>query len=248
MEISKKRFIACVVLLLLLFLIICIVEDYQEGKIKSTYSEGVVTIYENGEKTDTYTVNMGTIVIDPGHGGVDPGKVSGSGTEEKNINLSIALKLKPLLEAQGYKVVLTRETDEDICTGSYSKVEDLENRVDIISDSEAMYVISIHQNSYTDSSAHGAQVFYCNDSVPGKELAESIQNSLLMVDPDNKRLAKSNNSYYLFLHTECPIVIVECGFLSNREEELLLMDEEYQNKIAIAIEKGIHEYQKNCQK
>lgn len=247
MDRSKKRFLACVILLLFLFVMICLIEDYNEKELSSTFSEGIVTIYENGEKGDTYTANIGTIVIDPGHGGVDPGKVSGSGTEEKNINLAIALKLKPLLEADGYNVVLTREVDEDICTGSYSKLEDLENRVDIISDSEAAFVISIHQNSYTDSNVKGAQVFYCKDSEEGKVMADYMQTSLLSVDADNTRQPKADNSYYLFLHTECPIVIVECGFLSNPEEEKLLLSEEYQNQMAVAIRNGIHQYQKSCQ-
>lgn len=248
---NKKRFFACVLLLFLLFAVVCLIEDYNEKKTESAdgaFAEGVVTFYEDGKKTDSYTTNIGTVVIDAGHGGVDPGKVSGSGTVEKDINLSVALKLKPLLEAEGYHVVLTRETDEAICTGSYSKVEDLENRVDIISDSEAAFVISIHQNSYTDSSVHGAQVFYCKESNEGKTIAEFIQNSLLAVDPDNTRLPKSDGSYYLFVHTECPIVIVECGFLSNPEEEKLLLDDEYQNLLAAAIADGIHQYQKSCQK
>lgn len=248
MDKNKKRFLICVFVLFVLFVLVCLVEDYNEKGMESTFSDGVVTFYENGKKTDSYQTNIGTIVIDAGHGGVDPGKVSGSGTEEKDINLSIALKLKPMLEADGYHVVLTRENDEAICTGSYSKVEDLENRVDIISDSEAAFVISIHQNSYTDSSVHGAQVFYCKESEEGKNIAEFIQNSLLDVDPDNKRLPKADGSYYLFVHTECPIVIVECGFLSNPEEEKLLLSDEYQNLMAAAIRNGVHQYQKSCQK
>lgn len=244
---NKRRFFVCIILLLILIILVCMVEDYNSEELTGGFSEGVVTIYENGEKSDTYTANLGTIVIDPGHGGVDPGKVSGSGIEEKQINLSIALKLRPLLEAEGYTVVLTRETDEDVCTGSYSKVEDLENRVDIIGDCEAMFVVSIHQNSYTDDSIKGAQVFYAKESDEGKNIATAIQNSLLSIDETNTRQPKANSSYYLFVNTDCPVVIVECGFLSNPDEEKMLLDDEYQSRIAEAIRDGICDYQKTFQ-
>ena len=243
----KRRFFVCIILLLMLIILVCMVEEYNSEELTGGFSEGIVTIYENGEKTDTYVANLGTIVIDPGHGGVDPGKVSGTGAEEKHINLSIALKLKPLLEAEGYTVVLTRETDEDVCTGSYSKIEDLENRVDIIGDSEAMFMISIHQNSYPDDEVKGAQVFYAKESDEGKNIATAIQNSLLNVDNTNTRQPKANSSYYLFVNTDCPVVIVECGFLSNPNEEKMLLDEEYQQSVAEAIRDGICEYQKSFQ-
>ncbi len=244
---NNRRFFVSVILLLLLIILVCIVEEYNSEELTGGFSEGVITIYEDGKKTDSYTANLGTIVIDPGHGGVDPGKVSKAGMEEKHINLSIALKLKPLLEAEGYTVVLTREADDDVCTGSYSKIEDLENRVDIIGDSEAMFVISIHQNSYSDSSVKGAQVFFAKESDEGENIAKSIQNALLSVDPTNTRQPKANSSYYLFVNTDCPVVIVECGFLSNPEEEKKLLDEEYQSSIANAIKDGICEYQKSFQ-
>lgn len=247
-EKSGRNFRACIVVLFILFALVCIVTEHNERETDSTFAEGVVTIYENGEKTDTYTTNIGTIVIDAGHGGEDPGKVSRNGTEEKNINLSIALKLKPLLEAEGYNVVLTRDSDVSICTGDYGKIEDLANRVDIISDSEAALVISIHQNSYSDSSVHGAQVFYSKGSEAGKKLAEFVQESLLEVEPDNKRKPKADASYYLFVHTECPVVIAECGFLSNPEDESRLLDENYQQSMAEAIRNGVRLYQKSFQK
>lgn len=210
-----------------------------------------VTFYgENGDK-DEYPVTPGTIVIDPGHGGVDPGKISARETLEKNINLAISLNLKDLLEKEGYKVVMTREADKELCYGKYSKTEDLGNRVDIINDSEPLCVISIHQNSYSDSSVHGAQVFYrgknpgSQASSQSKLLAEAIQNELNISPIGNNRAPKSNSDYYLFTHTDVPIVIVECGFLSNPQDEQMLMDDNFQLEMAKVILKATQLYVKN---
>ena len=104
-------------------------------------------------------------------------------------------------------------------------------------------VISIHQNSYTDSSAKGAQVFYYSESKEGKVLAEILQKSLIEhADPENHRMAKANTSYYILKNTAAPTVIVECGFLSNPEEETLLNTAQYQDKLVDALQKGICEY------
>lgn len=248
MGVLKKRFFACIVLVLLLFLMICILEEHGRKQLKSIFKDGVVTIYDEDGVTDSYTASGRTIVIDAGHGGVDPGKVSIAGTEEKDINLSLALKLKEVLETDGYKVVLTRAADEDTCEGEYTKNGDLKKRVEIINSCDAEFVVSIHQNSYPDSSIHGAQVFYYSKSEEGKNMAECIQNSLLTMDSSNTRKAKSNDSYYLFRYTKCPTVIVECGFLSNPDEEALLMSEEYQTRMVQAIRNGIMQHGKNFQK
>lgn len=185
------------------------------------------------------------VVIDPGHGADDPGKVGVSGMNEKDLNLEIALKLKDYLSEQGIDVVMTREEDISLAEeGAQSvKVSDLKKRVEIIEEAEADLAVSIHQNSYTDSAISGAQVFYYGDSAQGKRLAEALQQSLINnLDPSNTRAAKANESYYILKKTSIPTVIVECGFLSNPAEEALLADAEYQEKIVIAICDGIAAY------
>ena len=183
-----------------------------------------------------------TLVIDAGHGGEDPGKVSGSGTLEKDINLAIALRLERMLQAADVKTVMTRRADEglDSRKNGSKKVEDLKNRCALISKSKPDCVVSVHQNSYQDAAIRGAQTFYYADSAEGKRLAQLIQQQLIShVAPDNHREAKGNKSYYLLKKTDAPIVIAECGFLSNPEEEKLLKTAEYQEKTAWAIYMGV---------
>lgn len=185
------------------------------------------------------------IVIDAGHGGIDPGKIGINNALEKDINLEIALKLEQKLEAAGIKIVMTRTDD----TGLYSesstnkKVEDMQERCKLIAESEPVFTVSIHQNSYVTEDIKGAQVFYYGQSEVGKELAETLQESLIsLVDPDNHRQAKANESYYLLKKTTSPTVIVECGFLSNSEEAALLVTSDYQDTLVDAICQGIFTY------
>lgn len=185
------------------------------------------------------------VVIDAGHGGSDPGKVGINGALEKDINLSIALIVKLFLEANDVEVVLTRETDEGLYddNASNKKVQDMKQRVSIIEETAPMVTVSIHQNSYPQEYVHGAQVFYYDTSVEGKKLAEIIQERLVEdIDPQNNRQVKANDSYYLLKKTATPIVIVECGFLSNSEEAAKLCDPLYQEKVAWAIHLGILQY------
>lgn len=185
------------------------------------------------------------VVIDPGHGGRDPGKVGVSNTLEKDINLRIALKLRKLLEENKITVIMTRE--EDI--GLYSendtnrKQTDLNARVEMIKSSEADLAVSIHQNSFTQEGVKGAQVFYHRESSKGKVLAELMQAQLITTLADgNHRKAKANEDYYMLRKTVCPFVIVECGFLSNYNEEALLIQDSYQEKLASAICQTILEF------
>lgn len=184
------------------------------------------------------------VVIDAGHGGNDPGKVSADGTQEKDINLEIAKYLQDYLIAQDYTVYLTRDSDCGLYDPSASnkKTSDLQHRIQFFKDKNASYVISIHQNSYSDTIQHGAQSFYHTGSTSGKRLAESIQTALLKIDPGNTRSAKSSDSYYLLKNSSMPAVIIECGFLSNPEETALLKDANYQKKIAYAISLGLCAY------
>jgi N-acetylmuramoyl-L-alanine amidase len=185
------------------------------------------------------------IVIDAGHGGSDPGKVGVNDALEKDINLSLALKLKKLLEQKEISVVLTRDSDAGLYDEAAvnKKVDDMQKRCQIISDANPVFTISLHQNSYPDPEVKGAQVFYYGQSQQGEVLAGILQSSLISrVDPDNHRAAKANESYYLLKKTPTPTVIVECGFLSNPEEAALLLQDDYQNKLVRAIYMGIMEY------
>lgn len=185
------------------------------------------------------------VVIDAGHGGADPGKVGVNGSLEKEINLKIAEMVKAFLETEGVEVVMTRTDDHGLYDddASNKKVQDMKRRIAIIEEAHPQIVVSIHQNSYHEEYVHGAQVFYYNGSSTGKRLAELIQKRFIIsVDEENKREAKANDSYYLLKKTSCPIVIVECGFLSNREEEAKLNSAVYQEKAAWAVYMGIMQY------
>jgi len=182
------------------------------------------------------------VVIDAGHGGEDPGKVGINGAKEKDINLEIAKKVKRYLESNGVQVEMTRESDEGLheAGASNKKVQDMKRRIDKIDKTEPDIVVSIHQNSYPQEAIHGAQVFYYTGSGEGQQLAEEIQGQLIAkVDPDNKRQVKANDSYYLLKKTKVPIVIVECGFLSNSAEAAKLCEPEYQDRVAWAVHLGI---------
>lgn len=185
------------------------------------------------------------VVIDPGHGGIDPGKVGVNGTLEKEINLDIALKLNDILKNSGICVVMTRRTDDGLYDedSDNKKIQDMKRRVSFIEEHNPKIVVSIHQNSFTQSSVHGAQCFYHEDSEEGKKLASSIQKNIGMkADTDDNRQIKPDNTYYLLKNTSIPTVIVECGFLSNPEDEKLLLDEEYRARMAWAIYMGIIQY------
>ena len=186
-----------------------------------------------------------TIIIDPGHGGFDPGKVGITGAYEKEINLKIALKLKDYLEQSGAYVVLTRTEDVDLDGDDTKqwKKGDMIKRAEKINNSQGDIMISIHQNAFPQSSVRGGQVFYYQDSEQGKMLAQHIQKAIQTYgDTSNKRVAKHNGDYYILRTTKIPAVIVECGFLTNPEEERLLNTDAYQEKIAWSIYLGIVEY------
>jgi N-acetylmuramoyl-L-alanine amidase len=185
------------------------------------------------------------IVIDPGHGGRDPGKVGVNDALEKDINLCISSKLKSLLEQNDIKVVMTREDDSGLYTeaDSNKKSADLRKRVEIIQENDADLAVSIHQNSFPEEYVKGAQVFYHMKSDEGRILSEMIQEQLKITLMDgNHRKAKSNDNYYMLKKTNCPLVIIECGYLSNYNEAALLLDERYQEKLAWGIHLGIMRY------
>lgn len=184
------------------------------------------------------------IVVDAGHGGFDPGKVGTAGTLEKDINLSIALKLKKVLEDSGYQVVMIRETDTALCDAGSKrkKAEDLKARVSMINEKKPALTVSIHQNSYS-AGTKGAQVFYFKNSEESHRFASVLQETVKeKINDGNHRIEKGNESYYMLKKTEGIFAIIECGFLSNPQEEVLLNADDYQQKMAEAIAEGIERY------
>ena len=185
------------------------------------------------------------IVLDAGHGGADPGKVGCNDILEKDVNLSIVHKLKTLFENKGFRVVLTREDDTVLADENSKnvKIEDLRNRVALITETMPVMTISIHQNSFTNPNVKGAQSFFYEKSEKSKKLGLILQNHLnKKINTEKEKVAKPNNSYYMLINSKCPGTIVECGFLSNPSEEESLSKEEYQKKLAEIICTGIKEY------
>ena len=185
------------------------------------------------------------VCVDPGDGGTDPGKVGINGQLEKDINLAIAKKLKTYLEASDVTVVLTRDKDMGLYSSgdAHKKMADMRKRCQLIEEVKPDLVISIHQNSYHEEAIRGGQVFYYKTSVRGKKLAQILQGRFDYVLGDaNKRQAKANDNYYLLLHVKEPIIIAECGFLSNWEEAEKLETKEYQDRLAWTLHMGIMEY------
>ena len=187
----------------------------------------------------------GTILVDAGHGGRDPGMVGIDGLEEKNLNLAIAKKLRVCLEEKGYHVVMTRDTDEGLYQEDTQnrKAQDMQNRCELIARTKPLLSVSIHQNSYEDPEVKGPQVFYYEHSSQGEKLASCIQEQMnTQLDIESPRSVKSNGSYYLLKKSEGILNIVECGFLTNPQEAEKLQTEEYQEQIAKAITDGIVQY------
>lgn len=192
-------------------------------------------------------VNRYKVVIDAGHGGLDSGKVGIGNILEKEVNLAIAWKVQENLELAGIETVMTRESDRGLYDENEEnkKQQDMKKRCTVVNESGADLAVSIHQNSYTEESVCGPQVFYYETSQKGKELAQILQGALNenlgIVRP---REIKADHTYYILKKTRIPTVIVECGFLSNAEEAEKLTSEEYQEQVAEAICEGIRNYLK----
>lgn len=190
-----------------------------------------------------------TIIVDAGHGGEDGGTQSSAGVLEKEINLDISLKLGTLLRLMGYPVVYTRTEDklqygEDAKVQRQKKVSDIHYRMNIADLYADALFLSIHQNYFSESKYYGAQVFYSKNNPESKIVAEKLQGSIRsIIQPENDREIKaSGTDIYLLYHAKSPAVMVECGFLSNPGEALLLSDKNYQKKMCLAIVAGIEEY------
>ena len=183
--------------------------------------------------------------LQPAHGGADPGKVSASGIKEKDINLAITLKCKSVLEQNGIKVILTRSEDRSLEDGSSSnkKSSDLKKRKALIKESKINCAVSIHQNSFPDSSSCGAQVFYHPNYPESKRLAGLIQAQMYsLTGIENHRKIKANTDYYLLRDNDTPTVIAEVCFLSNPSEAAMIAEETIQEKAAFQIAMGIMQF------
>lgn len=210
----------------------------------------IFAAYSKESKDDS--PDAATVILDAGHGGEDGGAVGIDGIVEKNINLSVTLKLKDLLEVAGYNVILTRDKDNSIYDDQAEslrskKRSDLRNRAKIINDNEGnedAIFVSIHQNKFPNPKYSGTQIFYSKNNPKSGELASSVKNSVVkLIQPENKREIKpADKKIFLLNNAKIPAIVVECGFLSNNEEAKKLGGTEYQNDIAFSIYCGILEF------
>ncbi len=216
---------------------------------------GYFVVYFATSNVDIYLPTVGEaqnnriIVLDAGHGGMDGGGVSITGSLEKNINLDILLKSRDMLKAFGYDVVTTRESDISIHDDGVEGVgnqkrSDMDNRLELFNKYENSVAVSIHQNQFTEEKYYGAQMFYSNTNPLNEHFAQIMQNKFVQnLQPENNREIKlAGKELFLTYFTENPSLMVECGFLSNNEEAKLLDTSEYRSKVAFTIFSGINEF------
>lgn len=211
----------------LVILVLALVGSVREGGALPAAGEGEL-------------LNAKTVVLDAGHGGADGGAVGRSGTLEKDVNLEIVLLAREFCDFLGVRTVLTRETDVSLGEGETlrsQKVRDLAARVELVSSLEDAVLISVHQNFYGDCLSRGAQVFYSGESSGGMALARRMQEKLSLMCPESggREAMPIPRGNFMLENLECPAIIVECGFLSHPEEEMLLNSPEYRAKLAFAI-------------
>lgn len=230
---SKKRIINLLTILAVC-LTICVIQN--------------TTIDNKSKPTVTLPVTNKVIVIDAGHGVPDEGAQSSNGISEAETNLNIALKLQNLLEQSGATVILTRSDENaiyeiDSQTLKEKKISDLKNRVKIGNESSADIFVSIHLNKIPQQQYFGWQTFFRTGDENSIKLAKLIQNNLNeSIETENNRVAMKLDTVYIMKKVEIPITIVECGFLSNPEEEKRLLDDSYQNRLAWGIYSGVMDY------
>ena len=188
------------------------------------------------------------LIIDPGHGGFDPGAVASDGTAESGINLAVGLQMEEMARLLGGETDMTRR--EDVSTESDAsaavrqrKNSDLKNRVEQINGVSGGVLVSLHQNSLPQVPAvHGAQVFY-SEVEGSRELAETVQAALNTVINDrNKEVKAAGGGVYLLKNAKIPAILVECGFLSNGDETVLLNTQAHQNRLALTILASVLEH------
>ena len=223
---------------LFIILAFCVFLFPQTGSQSSTFA---ISSTEQSKQTDTVPSRNYTVVIDPGHGGSDPGSIGyKTKVNEADLNLKLSKMLQTKLEKAGINVVMTRTDEKALIEGSGRKwkKQDMQARKEVIKKARPNMVISLHQNSYTNHSLRGAQVFYDKTSEISKQIANFIQDQFKL-DLDKSIKATSPGDYFMLKCTSAPSVLVECGFLSNAEDEQLLLSSEYQEKIIDCIYKGI---------
>ena len=220
---------------ILLFALVCLI-------FALTAVLGLIRSADRALRVSTYGANRPVIIIDPGHGGADGGAVGIDNTIEDGINLEIAFILRDLFVLNGFEVVMTRETDVSIhdpgVTGLRAqKSSDLRNRLAFTEQFADNIFISIHQNKFSDSRQWGTQVFYGPNNPGSEVLAEIVQRSVVsMLQPENRRShKKGGRNLFLIYRAKSPAILVEGGFLSNRQDALNLADSDYQAKFAFAI-------------
>lgn len=202
--------------------------------------------YNSVLKSTCANIISNTIIIDPGHGGEDSGALGITGVKEKDLNLNISIKLKEELLKRGFNVIMTRDTDTMLNDkdAKKKKISDLKNRVKLANNYPNCIFLSIHMNYFDDKNQKGAQVFYSDNNKENLLIAECIQKHLKEnLDKKNNREAKkSKDNIYILKKIESPACLIECGFISNPNEEQMLSKDEYQLKIVKAISDGIFEY------
>lgn len=239
MENKFKRvniiFLIAILIILLLNIVFYIVSKYSNAKI------GVLSNSANDDRI--------SIIIDPGHGGLDTGAPNKYGEDESYINLKICKYLFSMLNSSGFDVIMTRYNDDGLydqgikSTIREKKNEDLHNRIELINSSNADIVVSVHLNSFTQKKYYGAQTFYKVNDEKSKLAAQVLQKKMKSIlDKDNKRVPQVKKDVKIIDKSEKTIVLVECGFLSNEAESTLLCTKDYQEKVAWAIYSGILEY------
>lgn len=183
--------------------------------------------------------NRSCIVLDAGHGGIDGGALSCTGVPESQINLQITQRLNDLLNFLGYDTMMLRTSDTSLHTQGSTiasqKISDLKQRVKLVHEHSPALMISIHQNTFSDKRYCGAQVFHCLDDGSRKLALQLQDNFIRTVNKGSTRKPKQSKGIYLMEHIDCPGILVECGFLTNENEEALLRSDDYQKKISTVI-------------
>lgn len=197
-------------------------------------SRAVTVLSENAP-----IINRKVVVIDPGHGGVDGGATSVTGVLESQLNLEIALRLNDLMHLLGIDTVMIRQTDCSVYTEgetiAQKKVSDLKQRVRVVNNTPNATLVSIHQNLFVDEMYSGAQVFYA-PTQGSQDLAKQMQTAFIhTINPESNRKSKKAESIYLMQHIHCPGILIECGFISNHQEEAKLRNPEYQKQLCAVI-------------
>lgn len=193
--------------------------------------------------SENFSAGDRIIVLDPGHGGSDTGAVGPYGTTEKAVTLAVALKAEKLLQAEGFRVVMTRRTDIDVASPNASNVAELQSRVDKIPPQAELF-ISIHCNAFTNPASHGMETYYHSANQGGQRLAQLLNEELAKYGNLFNRGVKAAN-FYVIKRASCPASLIELGFITNPDEEVLLDDENYQNSLANAITNAVKRFLSN---